>query len=88
VGIRALSLTKRAAVEENDPLPVEEKYEEARSGIAKWLDGARAFWSTRQAILKGEALWDYDDTRLTVAKYYRSWKFNATQTGIAGGVAA
>jgi hypothetical protein len=51
------------------------------------LNEAKVFWTTRRAILQGEPLWDYDRTQ-TPEKFFGPWKFNAVQSGIAGGLAA
>jgi hypothetical protein len=74
-------------MEDSDVSPVHQTYSDFSSKLKNWLRESRQFWSTRRAILKREALWDYAVETRVAAGYFRPWKFNAVQTAVAGGIA-
>jgi hypothetical protein len=75
-------------MERRDVSLIRESVHEIVSDVRKWFGKLRKFWVTRQAVLNGEALWDYKNTTaLASAGYFNPVKFKLFQTGIVGGIA-
>ena len=63
-------------MEERDESPVAE----VRTKVTDWFGKLRRFRATRQAILDGECLWDYDSERLVKEGYLGPWSFDRFKT--------
>jgi hypothetical protein len=63
-------------MEERDESPVAE----VRTKVTDWFGKLRRFRATRQAILGGECLWDYDSEKLRKEGYLGSWSFDGLKT--------
>src|SRR5438105_4965263 len=73
-------------MEPNEASPAREAYNKVNSDVAKWIDTARIFWTTRRAVLQGKSLWDYGDEKKSEEKIVGPWKFNILQSVITGSI--
>lgn len=77
-----------ASSQEVDRSPIEEQIAKKRKDITKSLGDLSVFWRTRNAVLRGDALWILTDEDRLKAGYCGPWKFNALQTAFAGSFGA